>query len=208
MENLSINIKPKHIGYKATYNMVSHNNFLYQVGKTYIHDGEIKPCNSGFHYCPVMKDVLNYYNPDNEFVLLEIEILSDNIVKDEDKSVTDKIKVLRIIPVEEHKLFTWENNKMYYKSKEGDEYWREYDSDGRLLHFKLKCFDGSNYESWREYTANGCQKYHKVIDDGRLSRESWQVYDPAGNEVKRFYKKEEYENFLNDCLKEMRECNK
>lgn len=36
--------------------------FVYEEGKTYTHDREMKPCSSGFHFCKNPFDVLNHYN--------------------------------------------------------------------------------------------------------------------------------------------------
>ena len=36
--------------------------FQYKVGKTYIHNGVVSACNSGFHSCENPFDVLNYYD--------------------------------------------------------------------------------------------------------------------------------------------------
>jgi YD repeat-containing protein len=48
-----------------------------------------------------MDNVLNYYEPSSDFILLEIEILG-KVETWVDKSVTDKLKVLRVIPFEEY----------------------------------------------------------------------------------------------------------
>jgi len=87
------------IAYKATYNFKCLNQ-KYKVGKTYTSDRMVM-CKHGFHFCQRMEDVLKYYNPSPDFVLLEIEILG-NIETECDKSVTDKLKVLRVIPFEEY----------------------------------------------------------------------------------------------------------
>lgn len=124
------------IGYKATYNMVAHNDFVYEVGKTYVHDGKIEICSSGFHYCNNMEDVLRFYEPTRHFVLLEVEILSDNIIDEGYKCVTDKIKILRIIPLEEHKLFTVNvltSNTDVYNSISGKTYRSSYDEKNRII---------------------------------------------------------------------------
>jgi YD repeat-containing protein len=48
-----------------------------------------------------MERTLLYYHPTREFVLLEIEVLGQTINR-RDKSVTDKFKVLRVVPKEEY----------------------------------------------------------------------------------------------------------
>ena len=87
------------IAYKATYNFKCRNQ-TYKVGKTYTSD-RMKMCEHGFHFCQKMEDVLGYYSPNNDFILLEIEVLG-KIETRGDKSVTDKFRVLRVIPQEEY----------------------------------------------------------------------------------------------------------
>lgn len=85
--------------YKATYNQKCKKQ-QYNVGKTYTAD-KMKMCEYGIHFCKEMEDVLNYYPYSKDFVLLEIDVLGAVEYKD-NKGVTDKIKVLRILPLEEY----------------------------------------------------------------------------------------------------------
>jgi len=87
------------IAYKATHNYRCRNQ-EYKVGKTYTSD-LMNICKYGFHFCQKMEDVLNYYSFSSDFILLEVEILG-KIETEDDKSVTDKLKVLRVIPFEEY----------------------------------------------------------------------------------------------------------
>ena len=87
------------IAYKATYNFKCFNQ-EYKVGKTYTSD-RMKICRYGFHFCQKMDNVLNYYSPSSDFILLEVEILG-KVETRGDKSVTDKLKVLRVIPFDEY----------------------------------------------------------------------------------------------------------
>lgn len=83
------------IGYKGTYNFICRD-LRYSVGETYNYDGTISICNRGYHFCLDAKNVLNYYKIRNDFKLLEIEAVGQ-VINKEDKSVTDKIKILREI---------------------------------------------------------------------------------------------------------------
>jgi hypothetical protein len=121
------------IAYKATHNYKCRNQ-EYKVGKTYTAD-RMKICEYGFHFCQKMEDVLNYYSFSSDFVLLEIEILG-NVHTEGDKSVTDKFKVLRIIPFEEYTdsmksrfpIFEYDdrNNLISMTYSSGDKYTFEY----------------------------------------------------------------------------------
>ena len=90
------------IGYKASYSGKC-GSLTYEIGKTYTFNGKLEMCQQGLHFCKNPKDVLNYYDIDNpEFQLLKVEVLGD-VVDDDDKSATDKIKILEIIPKSEYK---------------------------------------------------------------------------------------------------------
>ena len=87
------------IAYKATYNYKCLNQ-TYVLGKTYTSD-KLKICHYGIHYCNKMEDTLKYYDLNEKFILLEVEIMGD-VETGEDKSVTNKLKVLRVVPSDEY----------------------------------------------------------------------------------------------------------
>ena len=86
-------------GFKATKNMKCLT-LTYEEGKTYSINNLVI-CSHGFHFCKKMKDVLRYYKYDDEFVLMEVEALGKTIT-DYDKTVTDCLKIIRVIPKEEY----------------------------------------------------------------------------------------------------------
>jgi len=104
------------IGYKASYSGKC-GSLTYEIGKTYTFNGKLEMCQQGLHFCKNPKDVLNYYDIDNpEFQLFRIKVLG-GVIDAGDKSVTDKIKILEIIP----------------KSEYTDLLDREYDKNGNLI---------------------------------------------------------------------------
>ena len=87
-------------GYKVFNSDWTCRGFQYKVGETYEHKGEISICRKGFHFCRDIAKCFNYYdfNPNNK--VAEIEALG-NVESDNNKSVTDKIKIVREISWEE-----------------------------------------------------------------------------------------------------------
>lgn len=70
--------------------------FQYGVGKTYKHNGDIKMCGAGFHFCQKASDCFNYYRFDSNNKVAEVEAIG--VVETEGiKSVTDKITIVREI---------------------------------------------------------------------------------------------------------------
>jgi len=49
------------IGYKATDNEMKCRGYQFSEGKIFEHDGKLEHCESGFHYCPEMPGVWDYY---------------------------------------------------------------------------------------------------------------------------------------------------
>ena len=47
--------------------------YQYEIGKEFVHTGDVKPCNSGFHSCEHPLDVFNYYPPsDSRFAIVDV----------------------------------------------------------------------------------------------------------------------------------------
>ena len=120
--------------YKATSNYKCRGQ-EYKVGKTYSSD-KMKICRHGIHYCNELKDTLNYYFYSKDLVMLEIEVLG-SIESYEDKSVTDKIKVLRVVPRDEWNVtgleFDERYNKISMEHSSGDKYLHEYDERDNMI---------------------------------------------------------------------------
>ena len=156
-------------GYKATYNFKCRNQ-AYVVGKTYTSD-ILEMCSHGFHYCDKMEDTLEYYNHSDAFILLEVEILGE-VISRSDKSVTNKLKVLRVVPVEEYsdtmklrlKVYEWDDrgNMISETFPNGDKFTYEYD-------------DRNNKIS--ETFPNGGKHIYEYDDRGNMISETY----PSGN---------------------------
>ena len=80
-------------GYKGFENDMTCRGFQYEPGKVYEMDGEIKPCERGFHFCRNAADVFNYYER-KDFRYADVEALGEEI-ECGDKSVTNKIRIVR-----------------------------------------------------------------------------------------------------------------
>ena len=93
MNNLE-NIKGV-IGYKVVNpDWTCRNNFKYEVGKTYKHEGEIGVCKEGFHFCRKLISCFKYY-PFDTNNKVAIIVATGEIIDGEDKSVTDDITILK-----------------------------------------------------------------------------------------------------------------
>jgi len=78
----------KIIGYKGFDKNWKCRDFQYEVGKTYVHDGDAVLCGSGFHFCEAPLDVWNYYDigGNNKFALVE----ADDVAKSKKEGDTKR----------------------------------------------------------------------------------------------------------------------
>jgi hypothetical protein len=74
--------------------------FQYEVGKTFVHNGNIEMCGKGFHFCQKASDCFNYYIFNSNNKIAEVEAIG-LVETNGDKSVTDKIVIVREIPWQE-----------------------------------------------------------------------------------------------------------
>ena len=65
--------------------------YQYEVGKTYVHKGDVKACETGFHACEYPLDVLSYYSPaESKFAVVK---MSGETSKDSDDTKIASAKI-------------------------------------------------------------------------------------------------------------------
>ena len=104
-------------GYKAFNNDLTCLGFQYEVGKEYVHEGEIEPCRSGFHFCKSIADCYNFYDTNNSTRICEVEATGN--VKEDDSGIkfcTDRIKIIREIVSDDRRGNASVNNSGYCNS--------------------------------------------------------------------------------------------
>ena len=87
----------KIIAYKAFNKDFTCRGFQYEVGKTYKHEGEVEPCEKGFHACENPLDVWDYYPVvDDEGSLARYAKVeaSGRVIKAGDKLACSELEVL------------------------------------------------------------------------------------------------------------------
>ena len=88
-------------GYKAFNNDMTTNhgdNTVYEVGKTYTVEGEIKICENGYHFCKKCADVYDYY--DKPCRICEVSV-TGAVQTQGNKSVGRRLKILRELTADE-----------------------------------------------------------------------------------------------------------
>jgi hypothetical protein len=157
-------------GYKASHNQVCRG-FYFEVGQTYSMEEKPVLCQQGFHFCSSVDSVLNYYDIfDKRFLLFEVNAIGD-IETEGDKSCTNKIEIVRIMPKSEFNSF-FKRNKfefnekgqlIYFQYANGDEY--RCDNAGNCI---LRQIEGRVYEAaynekgsiiWEKFTTGMEVKY-------------------------------------------------
>ena len=88
-------------GYKAMDDNMQCRGFQFEIGKTYVHDGELVECESGFHFCEQPSGVWCYYNSGRLFEIEAYDVLDTNFVAGADyKRVCKKIKIVREVMID------------------------------------------------------------------------------------------------------------
>ncbi len=87
-------------GYKVFDENWKCHEYQYSLGGRFKHEGEIKLCGSGFHFCEKLIDCFNYkkFKPENK--VAEI-IAHGKVIRGDDKSVTDDMEIIKEISWEE-----------------------------------------------------------------------------------------------------------
>jgi hypothetical protein len=147
-------------GYKASYNGRCNKDFLFEVGKTYEFKGEPILCFCGFHFCEKPDDVLIYYPYLLGFVLFEVDAIGE-VDKGADKSCTNKIEIVRVVPKEEY-------NKIF------KEYKFDFDEKGNCT-----CLSRKNFRTI--YTYNGNSVIYKHLKGNIVIGEGVHEYDEKRN---------------------------
>ena len=88
-------------GYKAFLSDMTTrhgDNTVYEVGKTYTVEGEVKICENGYHFCKKCVDVYNYYSKPCR--ICEVNV-TGAVQTQGNKSVGRKLKILRELTADE-----------------------------------------------------------------------------------------------------------
>jgi hypothetical protein len=108
-------------GFKGFEKGLTCRGYQYEEGKEHVHEGNVKACCSGFHFCEYPLDCFEYYPPSTS-VFHEVEGSGD-IEKESDKTVSSVLKVGLAMTlkqlVEASIKFTFEKVK-WDKKEEGD----------------------------------------------------------------------------------------
>jgi len=114
----------KTIGYKAFDKGFKCNNKQYEVGKTFVHKGKIKLCESGLHFTLNPLDVLGYYDlTDSRFAIVEAEDI-DKEKQTDSKRVAKKLHIKTELDlsafIKASVDFVWSNTSKTIKGRNGD----------------------------------------------------------------------------------------
>ena len=87
--------KPETIsGFKGFSKDLKCLDFQFEAGKKVTHDGEIKLCSRGFHFCEHPLDVFGYFTPnESRFAVIEAEEVSPETHSDDTKRVCKSITI-------------------------------------------------------------------------------------------------------------------
>jgi len=155
-------------GYKAFNSDLTCRGFQFEIGKTYEHEGEIEPCESGFHFCKNLVDCYKFYDMSDETRICKVEAVGNIKTDDEVKYCTDKITILSEVKNPRLKSNLSDSNSGYCNSGDrnsGDRnsgywnsgYWNSGDWNSGIFNTeknpKIKIFDKESdwtIEDWMQ----------------------------------------------------------
>ena len=144
--------------------------FQYKVGETFVHNGNIEMCGSGFHFCRKASDCFNHYCFNSNNKVAEVEAIG--LVETRgDKSVTDKIKIVREIKWMELLTIVNEGNNCTGLCNSGD-----YNSGNRNSGNRNSGdYNSGNYNSGNRnsgnYNSGNCNSGNR--NSGNYNSGSW-----------------------------------
>ena len=160
------------IAFKGTDNFKCINK-TYEIGETYDLNDKLIMCRKGFHFCQKLENVHGHYHLFHpKTVVLKIEVLGE-VISESNKSVTNKFKVLEIIPKNQYyrhsKSLTKNSIKLIHK-----DFWikRKYDKNGNLIYLE----NSNEYWEKRKYDKNN----NLIYIDNNGYWEKWE-YDKNNN---------------------------
>jgi hypothetical protein len=170
MKERTVSIK----GYKGFDKDLRCRGMQYEVGKTYSMKGDPSVCNRGFHFCEKLADIDDYYKF-RESRICEIEAIGV-IVKDKEKSATNKIKIIRELSKAEiiALVNTGKDNSGYFNSgswNSGDRNSGSRNSGSRNSGSRNS--GRQNSGSWNSGSWNSGSQNSGNLNSGRWNSGSW-----------------------------------
>ena len=154
--------------------------FQYKVGKTFVHNGNIEMCGSGFHFCRKASDCFSYYDFDSNNKVAEVEAIG--LVETRgDKSVTDKIKIVREIEWQELLTIVNEGNNCTGLCNSGDYNSGSYNSGSKNSGSRNSGYYNSgsynsgsrNSGSWNSCSYNSGSRNSGSYNSGDYNSGNW-----------------------------------
>lgn len=87
-------------GFKAFNKDLTCRGFQYEIGHTYEFDGELIPCEQGFHFCKSITECYEFYDMSEDTRICVVDAIGDIATKDEIKYCTNKIVIVEEVTEE------------------------------------------------------------------------------------------------------------
>ena len=150
----------------------------YMIGATYEQTGKIKPCRNGLHYCKDLLNVGNYYDYGVDTIICEVEDIGEISIDNCDKTVTNKLKIIKEINKEEYPFRYDDKGNIIYKKYMCEEFYSiyEYDNNDNIVYINLPY---ENFSCHYKYDKNG----NMIYMDASNTSERHYKYDENNNRI-------------------------